>query len=393
MRNQKQIADLRIARAPERTGPVLMNPGPVNTSARVRSALVSHELCHRDPEYARHLVRLTRKLRTVFGGGPEHETVVFTGSGTAASECVISSVVPPGRKLLVLDNGTFGERLAHIAAVHGLEVVHLHYPHGEEIRIDDVRAALAADDQVAAVAMCHHETSVGLLNPVREVSELCGERLLLVDAISSLGAEDIDVVRDGIDVCWSSANKALHGIAGVSFACVAPRVWPRIAGIPTRVFYLDLRRYRRSLADAAQTPFTPAVQTTFALEAACDEWLEDGRPARLALYRARNEKLRQGLRALGFSPFTETGHESHGIVTARLPDGVSFAALFETVRARGFVIYDCKPPLQGRYIQIANMGVLDDGAIDGLLVAVASGLAAARAATADLAYGRAGHSG
>lgn len=360
---------------------VLLNPGPVNTTARVKSALIHHDVCHRDSDYSEGLVRLDRKLRRIFRGGQDHSVVILTGSGTAAMEMAISSVVPPDRKILVLDNGAFGARLAEICELHRLDLVRLRYEYGQEIRVADVRAALEANPGVAAVAMCHHETSVGLLNPVREVGALCREfdALLLVDAVSSLGAEDLDVVRDEIDVCWGSANKCLHGISGVAFLCVSPRVWPRLEEVKPRSYYLDLKRYRWYSEELAQTPFTPAVATYAALEVACDEYLEDGAVVRQELYASRNSKLREGLRRLGLGFYTETGRESHAILTPRLPDYVKFGELYEDLKSRGFVIYDCKAPLKGTHFQLANMGDLPDATLDAFLAAFGAALERARA--------------
>lgn len=357
---------------------ILLNPGPCVTSARVKAAAMQHDVCHRDSEYAVELGRVAGKLARVFQAGPDHSTLIVTGSGTAAMESAIASCVPADRKLLVLDNGAFGERLAEIARLHGLDLVHLRYEYGQAIDPKDVAQALAAHPEIACVAMCHHETSVGILNPVAAIGALCHahDALLLVDAVSSLGAEDLDVVRDQIDVCWASSNKCLHGAAGVSFLCVSPRVWPRIERVKPRSFYLDLKRYRAYMDERSQTPFTPAVGTIAALEAACDEFLEDGHARRWAMYATRNATLRGGLRALGLRSFTASGGESHSIVTVSLPEAVTFADLYEPLKADGYVIYDCKPPLQGRYLQIANMGALPDGTIEEFLDALAMRLKA-----------------
>jgi 2-aminoethylphosphonate-pyruvate transaminase len=217
--------------------------------------------------------------------------------------------------------------------------------------------------------MIHHETSVGLLNPIREVGALCRrhDALLVVDAVSSLGAEDIDVVRDNVDVCYASANKCLHAVSGASFMCVAPRVWPRVEQLNPRSYYLDLRRYRRYMDELAQTPFTPAVSVYFALDAACAEFLADGHAARFAMYRERNRQLREGLAALGMPSFTQTGNESSSIVTARLPEGIAFDALYDAVKARGIILYGCKGVLARDYLQIANMGHLAAGTVEHLL--------------------------
>jgi 2-aminoethylphosphonate-pyruvate transaminase len=348
----------------------LLNPGPVMTSARVKAALVHHDVCHRDEDYTGVVQRLVTKLRPVFGGTPAHEILLLTGSGTAAMETAISSSLPPGRKLLTVSNGAFGERMGDIADLHGLPHRRMRLPWGELPDPAAIAALLAEDPAIGAVAMIKHETSVGLLNPVAEVGRICRERdlLFIVDAVSALGGEDLDVTRDGIDVCFASANKCLHGTAGVSFICVSPRVWPRIAGARPRVYYLDLQRYRAAMTELGQTPFTPAVSSFFALETALDELAEQGGvPARRELYRRRNLRIRRVLTDLGFQSFSNTGRESQSISTMRLPAFLDVQTLYDRMKERGFVTYKAKGPLAADHIQIANMGELTDATIDAFL--------------------------
>jgi 2-aminoethylphosphonate-pyruvate transaminase len=371
----------RLLAEKDQPGYVLFNPGPVMTSARVKAALVHYDVCHRDGDYAAVVGRLQEKLRPVFGASPAHEMLLLTGSGTAAMEMSIASVVPPGKKLLVIANGAFGDRLDEIAALHGIPRVMLRYRWGELPNTRDVARALDSDSDIAAAAMIHHETSVGLMNPVGEVGRLCRARgvTLIVDAVSSLAGEDVDVVRDGIDICYSSANKCLHSVSGVSFLCVAPQVWPRIAGIAPRVYYLDLVRHRQYLESLRQTPFTPAVSSFFALETALDELYEQGGvPARRELYRKRNARIRRLFTDLGFESFSNTGRESHTISMLRLPDGLSVDALYEGLKGRGFIIYRAKGELADRYVQVSNMGELSDATIDAFLAAVTEVVRGAR---------------
>jgi 2-aminoethylphosphonate-pyruvate transaminase len=361
----------------------LFNPGPVVTSAGVKAALVHYDICHRDDDYSGVVRRLQQKLRPVFGASEEHEMLLLTGSGTAAMEMALSSVVPEGKKVLTVSNGAFGERLGEIARLHRLPHVSLSCPWGTLPDPAALEAMLIADPEIAVVAMIHHETSIGVVNPVGAVGRICRARsvTLVVDAVSSLGAEDVDVVRDNIDVCFSSANKCLHSVSGVSFVCVAPGVWPRIADIPPRVYYLDLKRYRRYLTEVAQTPFTPAVSSFFALEKALDELFEQGGvQARRETYRRRNLLIRRVLTDLGFQSFTNTGRESHTIMTARVPSFVHIDALYSRMKDRGFIIYRCKGELGAHHIQIANMGELPDATIDAFLGAMAEEVALARAA-------------
>src|SRR5689334_17013837 len=131
---------------------VLLNPGPVNTTATVKSALVHHDVCHRDVTFSELMVSLTGKLRRIFRGTPHHTVFPITGSGTAAMEAALASSVPPDKKLLIIDNGAFGERLVEVARVHEMDVLHLRYAWGEEIAVSDVARALAADADLRVAA-------------------------------------------------------------------------------------------------------------------------------------------------------------------------------------------------------------------------------------------------
>jgi len=373
----------RLLAEKDQPGYVLFSPGPVMTSARVKAALVHHDVCHRDGDYAAVVERLQEKLRPVFRASPAHEMILLTGSGTSAMEMAIASVVPPGKKILVIANGAFGDRLDEIAALHGIPRVTLRYAWGELPKLRDVARALESEPDVAAAVMIQHETSVGLMNPVGEIGRLCRQRGVtsIVDAVSALGVEDVDVVRDGVDICYSSANKCLHSTSGVSFLCVSPEVWPRIAGVEPRVYYLDLKRHRRYLDELSQTPFTPAVSSFFALETALDELVEQGGvPARREIYRKRALRIRRVFADLGFESFTNTGRESHTISMLRLPAGLTVDALYDGAKSRGFIVYRAKGEFADRYVQIANMGELSDATIDAFLAAIAEVAAEARRA-------------
>src|SRR5450432_1167708 len=371
----------RLLAEKDQPGYVLFSPGPVMTSARVTAALVHHDVCHRDTDYSAVVERLQQKLRPVFGASPAHEMLLLTGSGTAAMEMAIASVVPPGKKLLVIANGAFGDRLDEIAALHGIPRVTLRYAWGTLPVVRDVARALETDPDIAAAVMIQHETSIGIMNPVGEIGRLWRAHGVtsIVDAVSALGVEDVDVVRDGIDICYSSANKCLHSVSGVSFLCVAPEVWPRIAGIAPRVYYLDLLRHRRYLEELRQTPFTPAVSSFFALETALVELQEQGGvPARRELYRRRSLRIRRVFADLGFVSFTNTGRESHPIATFPLPEALTVEGLYEGMKERGFTISRAKGELGARHVQVANMGELSDATIDAFLAAVTDIARAAR---------------
>ncbi len=364
----------------------LMNPGPVTTTSTVKSALVHHDMSHRDSSFSELIVSLTGRLRRIYKASHDHTVVMVTGSGTAAMECAISSSVPRDGKILVVDNGAFGERMLEVARLHELDVVHLRYAWGDTVDPADIERAFEEHPGIAVVAMVHHETSVGLLNPVTQVGAICRrfDALFIVDAVSSLGAEDLDVVRDNIDLCYGSANKCLHAISGTGFLCVSPRTWKRIENIKARSYYLDLKRYRRYMDDLAQTPFTPAVSSYFALDAACSEFLADGHTKRLDSYKALNRHLRDGMARLGMAPFTRTGKESHSVVVACVPRGVTFQELYDRLKLRGYIVYGCKDVLADKFLQVANMGNLGHAQIDEFLRLATEVIAEIRAESAVL---------
>ncbi|MFH2009552.1 MAG: aminotransferase class V-fold PLP-dependent enzyme [bacterium] len=359
---------------------VLFNPGPVVTSPRVKSALVHHDVCHRDEGFSVLLQQLRLKLKRVFRGGPEHEVLLITGSGTSGMEAAISSTIPRDRKLLVVSNGAFGERFEEIAQLHRIEHTVLRYEWGQLVKAEDVSTLLQADPDIFGVVMCHHETSVGLINPVGEVGRICraNGRMFIVDAVASLGGEDLDVARDCIDVCISSANKCLHAISGVAMACVHKRVWSLIEDVAPRVYYLDLKRYRRYEVGMEQTPFTPAVSNFYALDAAVDEYLALGPGGRQRGYHRLNSWIRGELKTMGFTFFTESGHESRTILCIKVPTGVRFSDMYVEMRRRGYIIYGCKAHLKDKYFQIANMGELSDEQVNCFLGALRLVMAALR---------------
>lgn len=358
----------------------LMNPGPVLTTAKVKSAMVHHDICHRDEEFPKVVKRLRRKLKLVFGGGPEHEVLLITGSGTSGMEAAISSCIPDDKKLLVIANGAFGERFMEIAKQHRLNLETLHYKWGEQINPEDVRQALMRSEDIFAVAMCHHETSVGLINPIRAIGNVVREfdRLFIVDSVASLGAEPLNVRKDKIDVCVSSANKCLHSTSGVATVCVSHRAWLRMEDIHPRVYYLNLKRYRDYAKDKEETPFTPTVSGFFALDAAVDELLAEGVEGRAAVYKKRNDKIRNRIKSMGLDFLSSTGHESKTLTCVEVPQYINFNELYHEMKRRGYLIYNSKEHLKDKFFQIANMGDLTDETIEAFLTALEMVLMAAK---------------
>ncbi|MFD7420958.1 pyridoxal-phosphate-dependent aminotransferase family protein [Streptomyces californicus] len=339
---------------------VLLNPGPVNVHDRVRAALAGPDECHREPESQALLGTVGGKITEVCGASRDsHATVLFTGSGTAALEAVLSSVVPADGRLLVLDNGHYGERLLRIADVHGIATVRLEFGWAVPLDLDAVDEALAADAGITHVAVVHHETSTGMLNPLRELGPLVARhgRSLIADAISSLGAEDLDVVRDSVDWCVGTANKCLEGMPGISFVCAPRERLEALADVPARTFYFDLSANYRAQVVKGSPQFTPAVQVLRALDAALDLTLAEGVAARTARYAARAAEIRAGLEERGIELLLPPERRAGSITNAHLANGMTYDELHDGLKEHGYVIYATQEKSAGVF-RLANMGQL-----------------------------------
>jgi 2-aminoethylphosphonate-pyruvate transaminase len=351
----------------------LLCPGPCSTSPRVRQALARQDISHRDRAFVQVLERVVERLRQI-AGAPGHDVLVTGGGATAATEAVLATFVAQDERLLVVSNGAFGERIAEMAQVLGIHMSHLRYDWGEPIVLEQLQGMLDGDPRIKAVAMVHHETSVGVLNPVNEVGRLLAPRHIryIVDVVSSLGAEEFDMVRSRASVAIGSANKCLHGVAGAAFVITRRELWQETEHVRPRSMFLDLRRYRASLKENGQTPFTPPVPAVVALDAALAELEEEGGvAARRTRYRALNARLRAGLIGLGLKLRFAGPGSAMSLTVAQLPPGLSFDSFNHDLRARGFLVYRGKGPVSHDSFLVANMGYLDLATIDRFLETVA----------------------
>ena len=347
---------------------ILLNPGPANTSPRVRQALVMPDLCHREPEFFEVMRDVRQRLLASLGLA----AVLFTGSGTAAVEAAIASVVPPERALLVVDNGVYGDRMRRIARAHRIPAEVLSYDVTTPVPPADVARALREHPAISHVALVHHETTSGLLNPVEAVADVAAAagRRVIVDAMSSLFGEPLDVGRDGIDFVTASANKCLQAIPGISFVLARRAALPALEGRPVRSVYLDLAGHFTS-QEQDNTPFTPAVQVLHAMREALTELEEEGAAARVARYAENARVLRRGMAALGFSILVPEGARSSILTTFRLLPGLTYDALHDAMKRRGYVVYAGQGQIRTYAFRVANMGTLTPKDMDAVVTAFA----------------------
>jgi 2-aminoethylphosphonate-pyruvate transaminase len=299
----------------------------------------------------------------VFKGNDQYSTLVLGGSGTAAIEAVISSAITNASKLLVVSNGYYGEKIAKIAQIHAIKTSALKYDWGEKIKQSDVEALLKNDRKIKFVAMVHNETSTCMLNDVRQIGDLTYKykKTFIVDAVSSLGIEDLDVARDHIDFCIGTPNKCIESIPGLSFVCANKKKLANLKDVPRRTSYLDLYTYylyEEGQGERSGTPFTPPVQSFFALNVALDLLLEEGIDNRRKRYRSLAQLIREGLKELGFELFLDLKCMCNSITSVLTPKNISYELLHDKLKEKGFIIYAGQGNIENKMFRIGNMGAL-----------------------------------
>jgi len=338
---------------------VLLNPGPVNLSERVRAALAGPDLCHREAEFSALQSGVRNKLLGVYSPGTANRAaILLTGSGTAAMEAMLASVPGRDQRVLIIENGVYGERLTRIARVHGIEHDTLCHAWGQAIDAGALQRKLSGGgfDYVAVV---HHETTSGRLNNLDAIAGPAAEHgaRLLVDAVSSFGAEAIDFDGWPVAACAGTANKCLHGVPGTSFIIVNRDELDNGEAV-ARTLYLDLATYLRQ-QDAGGTPFTQSVQTLYALDAALDEHAQAGGwQARRQTYRLRLGAAREALTGMGIKPLLAEEDCSCVLHAWHLPDGISYEDLHDRLKQDGFIIYAGQGEFAKTLFRISMMGAI-----------------------------------
>ncbi|CAG9248748.1 2-aminoethylphosphonate--pyruvate transaminase [Burkholderia cepacia] len=345
---------------------LLLNPGPVTLTERVRRSLLQPDLCHRENEFFDLQDEARARLVAAYELDPaEWAAVLMTGSGTAAVESMIAALVPQDGKLLVIENGVYGERITQIATQYGIAHEVLKHEWMQAPDLAQIAARLDAGGY-SHVAVIHHETTTGRLNDLGAIAGVCRSRgvKMLVDGVSSFGAEAIDFAGGDIDAVAATANKCLHGVPGAAFVIVRRSALAKAA---SRTYYLDLGRLAK-LQDQRNTPFTPSVHAYYALVEALREFDEAGGwRARHAHYKALADQAQAGLAARGMPLVLPEGESSVVLRAYRLPQGVTYETLHDGLKARGFVIYAGQGGLSKELFRISTMGAIQAADVERLL--------------------------
>jgi 2-aminoethylphosphonate-pyruvate transaminase len=360
---------------------ILLNPGPVTLSPRVRRALAGDDLCHREPEFAELTLEVLRGIEAVYDTGGAYAAVMLSGSGTAAVEAMLSTFATKSRPTLVVCNGVYGERMAAMLERQGKPAVKLQFEWLQAIDVSRLERELIANPDVANVAVVHNETTTGRLNDLDPVAALCAKRGigLLLDAVSSFGGEALDFAKWQPLAVAATANKCLHGAPGVSF--VLARRTALDSGVShATTLYLDLAGYYREQRKG-WSPYTQAVHVTLALREALRELADEGGAAsRQRLYLKRSTRVRRALADLGIETLVPAAACSSMLTGFRLPEGESYERLHDALKRDGYVIYAGQGAFNGRIFRIATMGCIPEAELDRLVRAFGEHFTATAAA-------------
>jgi aspartate aminotransferase-like enzyme len=337
----------------------LMTPGPTPVPPEVLAALAEPMIHHRGRDFRDTYRRCLERLREVYR--TEQDVLLFTSSGTGAFESAVSNLSSPGDRVLVVSAGNFGERWAAMARAYNADVVHMRLAWGETPEPDDVRSALSEAGDVRVVYLVHSETSTGVVTDVQALAAVAreAEALVVVDAISSLGAVPLETDVWGIDVVVSGSQKALMCPPGLAFTSVSPAALDAAAHSASPRYALDWERTRAAQAKL-DAPFTPAVSIVRALDVALGLVLEEGLEAAFDRHARLGRACREGVKAMGLELFSPDEDRSAVVTAIRAPDGVDSSEIVAVLRDRfGITIAGGQGDLKGKIFRIGHIGWFD----------------------------------
>lgn len=331
-------------------------PGPTPLPSEVLQTMTKQMINHRGPEFKQILDGVTDKLKQLFL--TKNDVFLLTGSGTGGLEAAIVNTLSPGDKVLSVSNGVFGERFATIAEQFGAELIPLRFEWGKAADIDAVRQALQAEPKIKAVLVTHNETSTGITNDLASISSVVKEfdKLLLVDAISSLGSINLPVDDWHLDVAVTGSQKGWMAPPGLAMVSVSQEAWQANTRAKMPRFYWDFAQ-AKSYLERGQTPWTPAVTTVFALSVSLGMMLREGLPNIIARHARVGKAARDGVESLGLSLFAEEGYASNTVTAIAASDGLDTKKMLRILREEyQIVLSGGQQKLDGKIFRIGHLG-------------------------------------
>jgi aspartate aminotransferase-like enzyme len=338
-------------------------PGPTPCPKEVLQAMSRQMINHRGPQFTQLLNDVTAKLKELFQ--TKADVFLLTGSGTGGLEAAIVNTLSPGDKVLSVSIGVFGERFASIAQQFGAEVVPLKFEWGKAANPDAISQALKAEPKIKAVMVTHNETSTGVTNDLEAISSIVKQfdKLLLVDAISSLGSINLPVDNWHGDVVVTASQKGWMVPPGLAMVSVSPEAWQAHATAKMPRFYWDFTKAKKYLEDG-ETPWTPAVSIVFAFAVALDMMLKEGLSNIFARHARVAQAARDGVKSLGLSLFADEKYASNTVTAVAASNGLDTKKMNKILREEHQVILSGgQQKLDGKIFRIGHLGWVNENDI------------------------------
>lgn len=346
---------------------ILLNPGPSTTTDTVKMAQVVPDICPREKEFGSLMKGLREDLVRIVHGDPDKYTsVLFCGSGTINIDVCINSLLPGGKKALIVNNGAYSTRAAEVCEFYGLPYIDLRFPVDQLPDLAVVEKILRDNPDIALVHTTHNETGTGLLNPIREIGALAHkyDAVFTVDTTSTYAMRPINIEEDNIDFCMASAQKGLMAMTGLSFVVGNRAIIEKSKDYPKRSYYCNLFLQYDFFEKTGEMHFTPPVQTVYSTIQALKEYFAEGEEAKWARHTRVFNAINKGLDELGFRQVIKPENRAGLVSSAVYPDDPNWN--FETVHdycyERGFTIYPGKISTTNTF-RLCALGAIDEADI------------------------------
>ena len=343
---------------------VLLNPGPSTTTDSVKFAQIVPDICPREADFGNLMKNLREDLVRIVHGNPEKYTsVLFCGSGTINIDVCINSLLPEGKKILVVNNGAYSTRAVEVCDYYGLPHIDLKFPVDQRPDLSVVEATLKENPDIALVHTTHNETGTGILNPIREIGALAHKyhAVFTVDTTSTYAMRPIDIEKDNIDFLMASAQKGLTAFTGLSFIVGNRSIIEASAAYPKRSYYCNLFMQYDFFERTGEMHFTPPVQTIYATIQALKEYWAEGEEAKWARHTRVFNAIHNGLDELGFKDVIKRDEQAGLVVSAIYPDDPNwdFEKVHDYCYERGFTIYPGKISTTNTF-RLCALGAIDE---------------------------------
>ena len=337
---------------------ILLNPGPATTTNSVKLAQLVPDICPREKEFGVIINKIINDLTAFAANNKKYTTVLINGSGTAAIESILTSVVHRDRKILIVNNGSYGMRMCQIAERYKINFIEFNGSKVSPLNIHQLESILDSEsNNLSHIALVHNETSTGLLNDIYKIGKLAKKYNLevIIDAMSSFGAIPIDMKKQNISYLASSSNKNIQGLPGISFVVSKISSLEKLKNDDQLSFYLSLKEEYEYFKKFNQTRFTPPVQTLYSFKQAIKELKDETIEKRYFRYTKSWNTLINGLDDLNLSYLVDKKDHSKIITAIKIPKDVDFNELHDYMYLRGVTIYPGKIKELNTF-RVANIG-------------------------------------